>query len=70
MYNQVRIQVNGSARGIEKGTTVSDLIRILALTNRKIAVEVNQAIVPQSEHGHTRLSDGDHIEIIEAIGGG
>ena len=70
MHTQVRVRVNGTDRSLEKGTTVSALIRILALTERKIAVEINQEIVPQSKHEQTQLCDGDRVEIIEAIGGG
>ena len=70
MHTQVRIRVNGTDRSLEKGTTVSTLIRMLALTERKIAVEINREIVPQSRHEQTELCDGDRVEIIEAIGGG
>ena len=70
MHTQVLIQVNGTERSLQKGTTVSTLIQILALTERKIAVEINQEIVPQSQHEQTQLRNGDRVEIIEAIGGG
>ena len=70
MHSQVQIQVNGTTRSVQKDTTVSALIQILALADRKIAVEVNEEIVPQSQHEQTRLCNGDRVEIIEAIGGG
>ena len=70
MHPQVRIQVNGTDRSLEKGTTVSALIRMLELTECKIAIEINREIVPQSRHEQTQLCDGDRVEIIEAIGGG
>ena len=70
MHTRVRIQVNGTNRNLQKGTTVSALIQMLALTERKIAVEINREIVPQSRHEQTQLCDGDRVEIIEAIGGG
>ena len=70
MNNQIQIQVNGTARNVRKDITVSALIQTLDLTERKIAIEINQEIVPQSSHAQTRLCDGDRVEIIEAIGGG
>ena len=70
MHTRVCIQVNGTNRSLQKGTTVSALIQMLALTERKIAVEINREIVPQSRHKQTQLCDGDRVEIIEAIGGG
>ena len=50
MHTQVRIQINGTERSMQEGTTVSALIQMLALTERKIAVEINREIVPQSQH--------------------
>lgn len=70
MHAQLQIQVNGTAQEVQRGTTVLALIQTLALTDRKIAVEINQAIVPQARYQQTQLCEGDCIEIIEAIGGG
>ena len=70
MHLQFQIQINGTTHRVQQGTTVSTLIQILALTDRKIAVEVNKEIVPQSQHQQTQLCEGDRVEIIEAIGGG
>ena len=70
MNSQLQIQINGTIHSVQKGTTVSTLIQILALTGRKIAVEINKEIVPQSQHGQIQLCEGDRVEIIEAIGGG
>jgi len=70
MHTQIHIQVNGTARQVQKGTTVAALIQMLALAERKIAVEINQEIVPHSRHHQTQFCDGDRVEIIEAIGGG
>ena len=70
MHTQVRIQVNGTDRSLQKGTTVLTLIQMLELTECKIAVEINREIVPKSRHEKTQLCNGDQVEIIEAIGGG
>ena len=70
MNTNIHIQVNGNPRNVQEGTTLFALIQILALSDRKIAVEINQQIVPQSRHQQTQLQDGDRVEIIEAIGGG
>jgi sulfur carrier protein len=35
-----------------------------------VAVELNLDIVPRSQHASTRLSEGDRIEVVHAIGGG
>jgi len=44
----LQLTVNGEGRKVEPGTCVSDLVTILGLDGRKIAVERNLAIVPRS----------------------
>ncbi|RCV90474.1 sulfur carrier protein ThiS [Billgrantia montanilacus] len=66
----MQIQLNGEAHDLAADLTVAQLIDSLGLTGRRIAVELNEEIVPRSEHGTTRLGQGDRIEIVHAIGGG
>lgn len=66
----MQIQLNGELRAFIPGLTVAQLIDELGLSGRRIAVECNEHIVPKSEHGTTRLAEGDRIEIVHAIGGG
>ena len=66
----MKILVNGKPYLLGDGATLGELIRTLAPTPRKVAVEVNEAIVPAAEHARFRLSADDRVEIIEAIGGG
>lgn len=66
----MEIQVNGESRRVPAGTSIAALLDDLSLTGRRIAVEVNQDIVPRSRHDEYRLDDGDRVEIIHAIGGG
>jgi sulfur carrier protein len=66
----MQLIVNGSARELPDGTTVSGLLEDMALTGRRIAVERNGEIVPKSLHAHTPLADRDRLEIVVAVGGG
>jgi thiamine biosynthesis protein ThiS len=52
------------------GATVADLVATLGLGPRRIAVEVNRAIVTRATYAETVLRDGDTIEIIHFVGGG
>jgi len=36
----------------------------------KIAVEINEEIVPKTRGGHTRLASGDTVEIVNFVSGG
>lgn len=42
----------------------------MALTGKRLAVEINEDIVPRSQHPKFVLNDGDRIEVVRAIGGG
>jgi sulfur carrier protein len=43
---------------------------MLDLGDRRIAVEVNEELVPRSTFEGHLLTDKDRVEIIQAIGGG
>jgi sulfur carrier protein len=66
----MNIVLNGEQRGLEDALTVLGLIDRLELTGKRLAVEVNEEVVPRSLHAGYRLHDGDRVEIVRAIGGG
>lgn len=66
----MQIQLNGDPHALEGEPMLSELVASLGLAGRRIAVEVNEEIVPRSQHAQTRLADGDRVEIVHAIGGG
>ena len=67
---QMDIQLNGEARTLDAAATIADLLGIEGLAERRVAVEVNGAIVPRSQHATHVLGDGDKIEVVHALGGG
>lgn len=66
----MQIQLNGEPRDLAADLTVAQLVATLGLSGRRIAVELNEDIVPKSEHEAVRLREGDRVEIVHAIGGG
>ena len=66
----MQVEINGESQSINDAISVSGLLDTLGLTGKRLAVEVNESIVPKSQHDETVLADGDKIEIIHAIGGG
>jgi thiamine biosynthesis protein ThiS len=66
----VQVIVNDEPRVLEAGATVADLVATLGLGPRRVAVEVNRAVVPRAAYGATALRDGDTVEIIHFVGGG
>ena len=65
----MRIQVNGDQREVA-ASTILDLVKVLSLDPRKVAVERNLEIVPKSLHATTALAEGDRIELVQFVGGG
>ena len=62
--------MNGDAQTLASPATVATLIDRLEMSGRRVAVAVNRKIVVRGAYAETSLSDGDRIEILEAVGGG
>ncbi|GIT23406.1 MAG: thiamine biosynthesis protein ThiS [Gammaproteobacteria bacterium] len=62
--------INGDQRLIDSSYSLMDLLVSLEMTQGHIAVELNGEIIPKSTFQQQQLSDGDKIEIVQAIGGG
>lgn len=66
----MKIYINGQPHELTEPTTITGLIEQLELTGKRIAIELNQEIVPRSQHAETFLQENDQLEIVHAIGGG
>lgn len=66
----MNVILNGEPRELLNSYTLHNLIAELGLTGKRLAVEVNEDIVPRSQHNDFRLQEGDRVEIVHAIGGG
>ena len=64
------ISLNGESRELPEQSTIADLVAALDLVGKRFAVEVNEDVVPKSEHATHQLCDGDKLEIVHAVGGG
>ncbi|MDE6671785.1 MAG: sulfur carrier protein ThiS [Ruminococcus sp.] len=62
------ITVNGEK--LEFSGNISGLLEILEYNGKRVAVELNENIVPKTEYDSTILSDGDKLEIVRFVGGG
>ena len=68
--NEIRITLNGDARGVETGTTIAALVAVIGLDPAKVAVERNREIVSRSTLAEVMLAEGDELEIVHFVGGG
>ena len=66
----MQISINGQPRSAPAGFTIAALLSELELHGKRLAVEVNEDVIPRSEHPAHVLCEGDRVEIVHAIGGG
>lgn len=66
----MNILVNGRNEEVREGLPLPELLDHLELAGKRIAVEVNEELVPRSAHAGCVLQEGDRVEIVQAIGGG
>lgn len=66
----VQVQVNGVSRRIPAPHHVSQLLEMLGMTGRRVAVAVNREVLLRSQISGFELTQGDRVEILEAVGGG
>jgi len=66
----MNIQLNGDTQQFDDKLTAAQLVEKLGLQGKRIAMEVNEEIVPRSSYDTYQLQENDKIEIIHAVGGG
>jgi thiazole synthase len=62
--------LNGEPRALPGPLTVAELVDQLGYDRRRIAVEVNRAVVPLPQQPAHPLANGDAVEIVTLVGGG
>lgn len=63
------VKINGELLDKE-GKTVSELLADMEISGQRVAVEINEEIVPKAKYDETVLKDGDHVEVVRFVGGG
>jgi thiamine biosynthesis protein ThiS len=66
----MNITLNGESSTVREGASVAELLAERKLIPLRVAVEVNEELVPRKQFAETALRDGDRIEIVTFVGGG
>ncbi len=66
----MELVINGKHEQLPEGINAAQLVEHLGLANERLAMEVNEEIVPRSRYANYQFSAGDRVEIVRAIGGG
>ena len=64
------ITLNGDSYPIDGDTPLMVLLEHLKMRRGRVAVEINREIVPKANYDATIVRVGDHVEIINFVGGG
>ena len=68
--NKMKIKVNGKVKSISIKYSMLDLVKILKIPLKKVAIELNQEIIDKKNISKIILKKNDKIEIVHFIGGG
>ena len=68
--NKMKIKVNGKVKSISNKNSMLDLVKILKIPLKKVAIELNQEIIDKKNINKIILKKNDKIEIVHFIGGG
>lgn len=66
----IEIILNGQPHQLNESISISNLLSQLELQNKRLAVELNNELIPKGQHATHYIKAGDKLEIVHAIGGG
>jgi len=66
----MQIVVNGDVLDVVDSCTIAVILEKFEIGIERVAVEVNQDIVPKVQYNTHQLSPGDKVEIVQFVGGG
>lgn len=66
----MQIYINGETRQIDDDGNIPAMIKMLELSGKRFAIEVNEELVSRGNFEDYKLKPNDRIEIVHAIGGG
>jgi thiamine biosynthesis protein ThiS len=66
----MEVILNGDRTEVPAPLTIAGLLAHLEIDARRVAVELNEAVVKRARYDETTLSAGDAVEIVNFVGGG
>jgi len=65
----IMLTINGKEYELN-GKTVAEALAEIGYGEQRVAVELNESIVPRDQYASTVLYEGDHLEVVRFVGGG
>jgi thiamine biosynthesis protein ThiS len=66
----MQLTVNGEPHDFPEPLSVAALLARLGIATGRVAVEVNEDVVPRGTYEAHPLAAGDRVEIVHFVGGG
>lgn len=66
----MKIILNGIEKPLKEAMSIIALLEDEGFADKLVAIAVNGAFVPKSDHARTILSEGDRVEIVAPMQGG
>ncbi len=66
----MQISLNGQNFELKDSTNLTELIALLGLEPKSLAIELNKEIAVKSVWEETYINEGDVIELVQFVGGG
>lgn len=66
----MQLIINGERQDHDAPMTVAELLEIMGLKGKFVAVERNLEVVSYTKYDQVTLADGDRLEIVTLVGGG
>ena len=67
---KIKININGKPKIVNENLRLIDLIKMLNIPVKKVAIELNYEILDKKKINKMHLKNDDKIEIVHFIGGG
>ena len=67
---KINVYINGDKKLISVSSNLSDVLKNFEIDANKIAIEINQKVIPKSLYKNTLIKNEDKIEVVQFIGGG
>lgn len=64
------IKLNGDPHELLGPVSVSELLQQLEIDARRVAVELNLAVVKKAAYDSSLINEGDEVEVVNFVGGG
>ena len=68
--DKITLEINGEKREVTSVVNARGLLSFLGITEDRVALEINHRIIRRAEWDTAPVVGGDHVEIVQFVGGG